>query len=278
MKKARKMINRVWKIFNLEEMRILPGQLAFFMILSVFSIFPIFGVIGSSFISNEMIISMEESLPGGVASVLKSLMEVKSSGLSIFMFIAFSIYIASNGCEAMIITSNVIYKIKNNITLKQSIKAIVMTIVLMSLILFIVIVPAFGELIVDMIEKSYPGRVIETIRAGFDILKYPLSFILIFMDIKILYTLAPNAKIPSHYNNYGTMFTTILWIIITRVYAIYLNNFNTYDIFYGSLGNVVILMFWVYLLAYVFTMGMAINSERYFKSQKSVNQIDVYVE
>ena len=153
MKKARKMINRVWKIFNLEEMRILPGQLAFFMILSVFSIFPIFGVIGSSFISNEMIISMEESLPGGVASVLKSLMEVKSSGLSIFMFIAFSIYIASNGCEAMIITSNVIYKIKNNITLKQSIKAIVMTIVLMSLILFIVIVPAFGELIVDMIEK-----------------------------------------------------------------------------------------------------------------------------
>ncbi len=278
MKKARKMINRVWKIFNLEEMRILPGQLAFFMILSVFSIFPIFGVIGSSFISNEMILSMEESLPGGVASVLKSLMEVKSSGLSIFMFIAFSIYIASNGCEAMIITSNVIYKIKNNITLKQSIKAIVMTIVLMSLILFIVIVPAFGELIIDMIEKSYPGRVIETIRAGFDILKYPLSFILIFMDIKILYTLAPNAKIPSHYNNYGTMFTTILWIIITRVYAIYLNNFNTYDIFYGSLGNVVILMFWVYLLAYVFTMGMAINSERYFKSQKSVNQIDVYVE
>ena len=266
MKKARKMINRVWKIFNLEEMRILPGQLAFFMILSVFSIFPIFGVIGSSFISNEMILSMEESLPGGVASVLKSLMEVKSSGLSIFMFIAFSIYIASNGCEAMIITSNVIYKIKNNITLKQSIKAIVMTIVLMSLILFIVIVPAFGELIVDMIEKSYPGRVIETIRAGFDILKYPLSFILIFMDIKILYTLAPNAKIPSHYNNYGTMFTTILWIIITRVYAIYLNHFNTYDIFYGSLGNVVIMLFWIYLLAYAFTMGLAINADTYFKS------------
>lgn len=271
MKKARKMINRVWRIFKLEEMRILPGQLAFFMILSVFSIFPIFGVLGSSFLSNEMINSMDQSLPGGVASVLKSLMEVQSSGLSIFMFIAFSIYIASNGCEAMIITSNVIYKIKNQITIKQSIKALIMTLILMSLILFIVIVPAFGELIIDTIEKSYPGRVIDTIRAFFDILKYPLSFILIFIDVKILYTLAPNAKVPSHYNNYGTLFTTVLWIIITKVYSVYLNNFNTYNIFYGSLGNVVILMFWMYLLAYVFTMGMAINSEIYFKSQESVN-------
>ena len=178
MKKARKMINRVWRIFKLEEMRILPGQLAFFMILSVFSIFPIFGVLGSSFLSNEMINSMDQSLPGGVASVLKSLMEVQSSGLSIFMFIAFSIYIASNGCEAMIITSNVIYKIKNQITIKQSIKALIMTLILMSLILFIVIVPAFGELIIDTIEKSYPGRIIETIRVGFNILKYPLSFML----------------------------------------------------------------------------------------------------
>ena len=63
-----------------------------------------------------------------------------------------------------------------------------------------------------------------------------------------------------------------MWIIITRVYSLYLNHFNTYDIFYGSFGNVVIMLFWVYLLAYVFTMGMAINAEYYFKSQESVKK------
>jgi len=270
MKRAKNLLNSILKIIKLEEMRILPGQLAFFMVLSIFAIFPIFGVIGSNFISNELISLMESSLPSGVSAVLVSLMSVSSSGLSIFMFIVFSIYIASNGCEAMIITSNVLYKIKNTISLRQSIKAIIMTAILISLILFIVIVPACGDLIIDAIEKLSPGKVIETVRIIFNLLKYPLSFILIFIDLKILYTIAPNAKIPSRYNNYGTLFTTVLWIIITRVYAIYLNNFNTYDIFYGSMGNVVMMLFWMYLLAYVFTMGLAINSEVYFKSQESV--------
>ena len=50
---------------------------------------------------------------------------------------------------------------------------------------------------------------------------------------------------------------------------------NTYDIFYGSFGNVVIMLFWVYLLAYVYTMGMAINAEYYFKSQESVKEKEV---
>ena len=278
MKKARRVLGRIWKIFKLEEMRILPGQLAFFMVLSVFALFPIFGLIGSSFISNELINSMDHSLPAAVSSILKSLMEVESSGLSITIFLIFSIYIASTGCEAIIITSNVIYKIKNTMSIKQSIKAIFMTIILISLILFVVLVPAFGELIINAISKDTPGKVIDTIHLIYDILKYPISFLLIFIDLKILYTLAPNTKISSVYNNYGTLFTTVMWIIITRVYSIYLNHFNTYDIFYGSFGNVVIMLFWVYLLAYVFTMGMAINAEYYFKSQESVKKEEKVIE
>ncbi len=267
MKRARKMLNRVWLLIRREEMRILPGQLAFFMVLSIFAIFPLLGLISSSFISNELVSSIENTLPIGVYTVLEDLLSVESTG-SIIIFGLFAIYLASNGCGSMIITSNVIYKIKGKNIIRQKIKAIFMTIVLILLILFIVIVPAFGELIINTIAKNYPGKVIEAIGIGYDYLKYPLSFILIFLDIKILYTLAPDERIPSHYNNYGTLFTTILWIIITRVYAIYLNNFNTYNLFYGSLANVVIMLFWIYLLAYVFTLGMAINSEHYFESKK----------
>lgn len=274
MKKVRRMLKRFWKIFKLEEIRILPGQLAFFMVLSTFAVFPLFGLLGSSFISNELINSMDHSLPAAVSSILKSLMEIESSGLSIIIFLIFSIYITSNGCKALIITSNVIYKIKNTMPIKVRIKALLMTIVLISLILFVVLVPAFGELIINAISKDTPGHVIDTIHIIYDILKYPISFLLIFIDLKILYTLAPNGRIPSVYNNYGTLFTTVAWIIITKVYSLYLNNFNVYDIFYGSFGNVVIMLFWMYLLAYVFTMGMAINAEYYFKSQESVKETE----
>ena len=268
MKRAKKFVNRILKIIQMEEMRILPGQLAFFMVLSIFAIFPIFGFISNSFISNELIETMEHALPAAVSSILKSLMETRSSSLSLIIFLISAIYIASNGCSAMIITSNILYKIPNMSPIRQKIKAFFMTIIMISLILFIVIVPAFGEVIISGIAKLYPGKIINAVSYGYELLKYPLSFVLIFLDLKILYTLAPDSKIPSHYNNLGTFFTTVLWIIITRVYSLYLNKFNTYDLFYGSFGNVVIMLFWIYLLAYIFTMGMAINKDAYLNSKK----------
>ena len=270
MKRAKRLFKRLFKIIKLEEMRILPGQLAFFIVLSIFSIFPLIGYIGSNFITQGIVNSIENTLPSAVSTILKSLMDTEKSGFSIIGFVLCSIYFASDGCNAMIITSNVIYKIKNDNLVKQKIKAIIMTLILITLLVFIVLVPAFGDLILSVIKDHYPGRIIDTIIVGFGWLKYPLSFILIFLDVKILYTLAPDERIPSHYNNYGALLTTILWIIITRGYAIYLNNINTYNIFYGSLANVVIILLWIYLLAYVFTLGMAVNSERYLECQKDV--------
>lgn len=271
MEKAKRMFSRLFKVIKLEEMRILPGQLAFFIVLSIFAIFPLIGFIGSNFITQGLINSIETNLPTAVSTILKSLMDTQSSGINIVVFAICSIYIASNGCGAMIITSNVIYKIKSDNIIKQKIKAIIMTLILITLIMFIVLVPAFGDLILSNLERHYPGRVMDTVITGFQWLKYPISFILVYFDVKILYTLAPDKPIPSHYNNYGSLLTAVLWIVITRFYAIYLNNINTYNIFYGSLANVVIVLFWIYLLAYVFTLGMAINSERYLESQKSVN-------
>lgn len=270
MKKAKEFFKRLYKIITLEEMRILPGQLAFFMVFTLISIFSIIGYVGSNFITHELISSVEDTLPTAVSSILKSILEGKESGINIIFFIVCSIYIASNGCGAMIITSNTIYKIKNDNVVKQKIKAIIMTLVLMMLLLFIVLVPACGELIINLIKRNFSGRLIETIEIIFNLCKLPLSILLIFIGVKILYTLAPDKRLPSRYTTYGAMFTTVFWILVTKVYATYLNSINTYDIFYGSLANIVILLFWVYLLAYVFTLGIALNVDHYYDGKESV--------
>ena len=70
------------------------------------------------------------------------------------------------------------------------------------------------------------------------------------------------------YTTNGALFTTIGWILATKGYSIYLNNINNYNIFYGSLANIMILLFWVYLLAYIFTLGIALNTERYLDSKE----------
>ena len=56
------------------------------------------------------------------------------------------------------------------------------------------------------------------------------------------------------------MFTTITWIIATEIYSFYIGTFTNYDIFYGSISNILILLLWVYILAYIFVVGMAFNA------------------
>ena len=208
MKKARGIFSKVVKLISDDNMQILPGQLAFFIILSFFSIIPLIGLITSSFISIDLIKGLENSLPDGVYQILVALLDVKSYG-SIIIFVAVALYFSSDGANALIITSNVIYKIPNNHFLKRKIKAMVMTILLIFLIIFVVVIPAFGDIIINLIKNNTSGILINHIDNIYNYLKIPLSFILIFLIIKILYTIAPDKKIPSFYNNYGTL---ILWI------------------------------------------------------------------
>lgn len=263
MKKLKRWFKRIYKILRLEEMQILPGQLAFFLVVSVFAMLPLIALIGSGFVTREFAESLKD-LPVGVSTVFKSLLDTDSTGYNVFLFMVISLFFSSSGCKSIIVTSDVIYKITENNKVKQSVKAFIMTIILMFIIVFTAVVPAFGDLILTSIKNKYPGDVINLIIKIFDILKYPLSFLLIFIGVKLIYTLAPDMTIKSKYTNKGALFTTVGWILITRIYAIYLNNINTYNIFYGSLANVVIVLFWFYLLSYVFTMGMALNASSYF--------------
>ena len=263
MKKIKRWIKKIYKILRLEEMQILPVQLAFFLVVSVFAMLPLIALIGSGFVTREFAESLKD-LPVGVSSVFKDLLDTDSTGYNVFLFLTISLFFSSSGCKSIIVTSNVIYKIKENNKIKQGVKAFIMTIILMFIIVFTAVVPAFGDLILTTIKNKYPGDVINLIIRIFDILKYPLSFLLIFIGVKLIYTLAPDMTIKSKYTNKGALFTTIGWVVVTRIYAIYLNNINTYNIFYGSLANVVIVLFWFYLLSYIFTMGMALNAGSYF--------------
>lgn len=74
--------------------------------------------------------------------------------------------------------------------------------------------------------------------------------------------MAPDTQIASKTTTSGALFTTVTWIIATEVYSFYVNTFNSYNLLYGSIANLLILLLWVYLLSYVFVVGMALNASR----------------
>ena len=87
--------------------------------------------------------------------------------------------------------------------------------------------------------------------------------------IKILYIMAPDKRIERSNVVYGSIFTTVCWIIVTQFYSIYIEKFTSYTTFYGGMASILILMLWLYVISYIFVLGMALNVTKYEFSKNS---------
>ena len=131
---------------------------------------------------------------------------------------------------------------------------------LLLLFLFLLLVPLFGNHIIELLhylnlDTTTTSIVIKTL----DLLSGPLSWLIVFLFIKTIYTMAPDKKFSSRHVTGGALFTTLAWIGITELYSYYITHYANYSVFYGGLANIVILMVWVYFLSYAFVIGMAMN-------------------
>lgn len=254
------------KTIKKPEMQILPGQLAFFLLLSIIPLFAVIGVVAAKLsLSAETILdAIASNVPDEVYDFIKDITSGRSININIVIFYVSTFILASNGPHSMIIGSNLLYSIPNKGNLNRRVKALIMTVILVILFLFVLAVPAFGDQIVKLLTDAIPNQKIDnTVISIFNILKYPTSLLIIFFFIKLLYTIAPDKTIKSRNTTVGAMLTTVGWIVATEIYSFYVKDFAGYNLLYGSLSNLIILLLWIYLLSYIFVLGMALNATYY---------------
>lgn len=260
--KVKASLKSVFDIIKKPEMKVLPGQLAFFFVLSMVPIITLIGYSATFFgLSMKRIVAfLSTSFSSEIASLLVPIIDGKSFDSHLFFFICISYFIASNGSHSIIISSNAIYGIENSTWLKRRIKSLFMTFFLVLLFIFILVVPVFGSKILGLIDAINPNLdSINLLKRIYPYINPPITLFIIFISIKIIYTMAPDQKTHSVTVNKGSIFTTIFWFIITEIYTFYIHNLAHYDLFYGGLSNIVILMLWIYFMAYIFVIGMALN-------------------
>ena len=59
----------------------------------------------------------------------------------------------------------------------------------------------------------------------------------------------------------GSVFTSVMWVVLTLGFGLYVARFGHYDASYGSLGAVVVMLTWLYFSSYVLLFGAELNSE-----------------
>jgi membrane protein len=99
--------------------------------------------------------------------------------------------------------------------------------------------------------------------------QWPLLIVLVMLGLAVLYRFAPNRDKPQwRWVSPGAAAATILWIIASIAFTVYVANFNSYDKTYGSLGGVIILLTWLYLSALMVLLGAVINAQSERQTRK----------
>lgn len=261
--KLKRQIKRILKIIRKPVMSILPGQLAFSFVLTIIPVIALIAILATTFsISLDTITEIiSNNLPEAISDLLLPLINGRGFDLSILVYLITAMWLASTGAYSIITASDVIYNVRRKNEVEKRIKSIIMTFLIISLVLFMIVIPAFGDFIFEFIASLKVFTAIsDEILIMYYIFKYPLSFIFIYILIKIIYTIAPSKDILSKSVTRGSLFTTLLWMAATQIYSFWVANVAHYDIFYGSISNIIILLMWVYILAYIFVIGMILNS------------------
>jgi len=78
---------------------------------------------------------------------------------------------------------------------------------------------------------------------------------------EVIYNLLPNFKVHRWiWITPGSVVAIFVWIALISGFRLYLTYFDSYNRTYGSLGAVIILMFWLYLTSVALLVGGAINA------------------
>ena len=260
--KIKRGASNFFKIITKPEMEILPGHLAFSFVISIVPTLTILTYIASIFHFDLHFINdfISQAFSQEFADMLLGVNMVIKADWNFFLTLIIAYIIASNGAASVIASSNMIYGIKNSSFFKRRLKSLFMILIIILLFVFLLIFSVFGNKIIEMLQlMDISEKIITNITLIISVLKGPISWFIIFFFIKIIFTMAPDKKIKSNEVNKGAIFTTIGFVVITYIYSIYTNNFANYDVFYGNLASIVVLMIWLYLLSYVFTIGLALN-------------------
>lgn len=246
------------------EMSVLPGNLAFFFMMMLVPLLTILGIIISNLDVGKASVyeALVSNFPNNIANLIISISGESSNAIGIGSLLVASLILASNGTYSMIVTSNSIYDVRKYSYIKSKIKSVILVLIFITLLIVLLMIPVITSKVLGFLESLTKTNAATNIYFWlYKLLKYPVTFLLVFIFVKILYKFSPT-KTRKKRTSYGAVFTSVLLVIVTWGYSYYIEYFNTYESFYGSISSLLFLMLYLYIISYIFVLGMNINYAR----------------
>ena len=83
-----------------------------------------------------------------------------------------------------------------------------------------------------------------------------------YWGLTLIYRLGPKQKV-TRWLNWGGVIATLLIFAATKLFSIYITNFGSYNRLYGSIGTLIAVMLWIFLLSILILIGFQFNAVKY---------------
>lgn len=183
--------------------------------------------------------------------------QTKTLGASFILSFGFSLWIANNGMRALFQSMNVAY---DELEKRGFLKHIGMSLALtlagsattMIVLNGVVALPLLFSFVESDQLTTLTGVIVPSV----------LLFVLVNCGIAALYRWGPSRRRAKwRWITWGSVLASVLWVLVSSCFALYLAHWDTYSATYGSLGAVIGLMMWMYISAYVIIIGAQVNAE-----------------
>lgn len=235
------------------------GQAAFFMILSFFPFMLFFFSLLSwtpltesdflNWASSFMPESFHDAMKGFAGEVYTE------SGTRITVTVITAVYLSSKSFISLQLGLDKMYRVDENRNfILRRVYSILYSVVFAISLLLVLGLMVFGNRIRSMFFPAFHGIIGSVVEYRIIIC---MPVLLIFFWI--LYIFLPNKRQKPIYQLPGAFFSAAAWIIFSAIFSLYVDKYNNYSSFYGTMTTIALIMLWLYGCMYVLFIGGIIN-------------------
>jgi membrane protein len=258
---------RAWAQISAQSLFLIAGGVTYAVLLALFpglaALVSLYGLAFDASQIEKQVAALSTILPEQSQEILRqelhSLVESSSGalGFTAIVGLLLALWSASRGMSGLITAINIAYEEKERRGFfKFNLIALGLTLGLMVggvlAIALIAVLPAAVQFLAIGSMTKWLLLLVQ----------WPMLIVVVMLGLAVLYRFGPDRAKPQwRWVSPGAITATVLWIVASIGFTVYVANFNNYNKTYGSLGGVVILLTWLYLSAFMVLLGAVINAQ-----------------
>ncbi len=251
-----------------DNLSLVAAGVAFYGFLALFpavaATVAVFGLVADPFIVERQIADLQGLLPQSAIDLLVSAVHSVAEkprgqlGVTFGVSVAIALWSARAGIASLMTGLDIAYRVRELRSFVMA-TAIGLGLTIGGVVVAAVLVATIAVL--PAIYAAAPGYFVDVIGTKATWVRWPILVFEMAVSLAIIYRIGPSKPLPGwRLFSVGTLVATVLWLLSSCAFSLYVGSFGSYDATYGSLAGAVVMMLWLWASSLSVLVGATVDA------------------